>query len=459
MAAVLTSVLGNVLLFCLVFGMSATVDIRSIHKQVGNWKALSLGIFCQFFILPFLGFLVVRTLELPESMGLTLLVVTSSPGGSYSNWWCSMFNGDLALSVTMTAISTILSMIALPANLLFYTKLAYHDEEDNELVSNLDWSALFTALAIVMCAIVMGLTLSAKIQNRKFQHFANGLGNCSGLLLIVFSATMTNTGDSDSKIWSRHWSFYVGVSIPCLGGLILANALATMALLPKPERVTVAIECCYQNVGIATSLALTMFGGNDLNEAMGVPFFYGVVEAVFVGIYCVGAWKAGWTKAPANENVFKVLITSYEVLELEEEDDDDEGDETKRTLSTTCSTSEIEVVGTKDNKEETSKTGDYVLLDGDNASHQQPLQKQALQSPKDVVEQEQRNKNSESHKTDDIEEQQPAAEPEQQPPDKGRAIGENDNNKTILLKNNNNNSGRGRGNRRGSLFSKKNPKA
>ena len=49
---------------------------------------------------------------------------------------------------------------------------------------------------------------------------------------------------------------------------------------------TVAVECCYQNVGIATSLALTMFQGNDLNQAMGVPFFYGMVEAVFVGFYC-----------------------------------------------------------------------------------------------------------------------------------------------------------------------------
>ena len=332
-----------------------------MHSQVRNLRALSMGVFCQFIILPFLGFLVVKLLELEESMGLTLLVVTSSPGGSYSNWWCSMFNGDLALSVTMTALSTILSMIFLPLNLLFYTKLAYH--EDEEIVSNLDWTALFTALAIVMCAIVVGLALSAKVQDRRVQHFANGLGNASGLMLILFSATMTNTGDSDSKIWSRDWTFYVGVSIPCLGGLILANILAAVALLPKPERVTVAIECCYQNVGIATSLALTMFRGNDLNEAMGVPFFYGVVEAVFVGIYCIGAWKLGWTKAPADASICNVLWTSYEVLEME-----------AQAAAESKGEGTIEVVDKKNDKsgsttptkEAATTKSDYVLMDDSN---------------------------------------------------------------------------------------------
>ena len=80
---------------------------------------------------------------------------------------------------------------------------------------------------------------------------------------------------------------------------------------------TVAVECCYQNVGIATSLALTMFQGNDLNQAMGVPFFYGMVEAVFVGFYCIGCWKAGWSKAPADASFWNILYVSYEVLEVE----------------------------------------------------------------------------------------------------------------------------------------------
>jgi hypothetical protein len=80
---------------------------------------------------------------------------------------------------------------------------------------------------------------------------------------------------------------------------------------------TVAIECCYQNLGIATSLALTMFEGAELNDAMGIPFLYGICEMVFVGIFCVIGWKAGWTKAPADAPICTVLFTTYEVLEAE----------------------------------------------------------------------------------------------------------------------------------------------
>ena len=63
-----------------------------------------------------------------------------------------------------------------------------------------------------------------------------------------------------------------------------------------------------------------MFNGKDLNEAMGVPFFYGLVEAVFVGLYCFAGWKAGWTKAPSNVSFWKMLLVSYEVLDAEYHD-------------------------------------------------------------------------------------------------------------------------------------------
>lgn len=251
--AVVNSILGNLLLFILVFGMSATVEIDRMRQQVQNVKALSTGILCQFFLLPFLGFIVVRFLDLSEPLGLTLLVVTSSPGGSYSNWWCSIFNADLALSVTMTAISTILSIIFLPANLLLYTRFSY----PGEVVSALDWSSLFIALAVVITAITAGLFASYQLSGsvgenkRSFQKMANHMGNFAGFSLILFSVFMSNSGsDSDTKIWSREWPFYVGVACPCVGGLLIANIISTVLRLRKPERVTVAIECCYQNVSV-----------------------------------------------------------------------------------------------------------------------------------------------------------------------------------------------------------------
>jgi predicted Na+-dependent transporter len=80
-----TEIGAHVLLFFLVFGMSATVDIGQMKKQLRNWRALMIGLSLQFVFLPFVGFCIVKMLRMDAAIGVTLLVVTSSPGGSYSN--------------------------------------------------------------------------------------------------------------------------------------------------------------------------------------------------------------------------------------------------------------------------------------------------------------------------------------------------------------------------------------
>ena len=313
MASVWVEMLSALLLFSLVFGMSATVEMSHMQKQVHNWKALLIGIGLQFVVLPFCGFLVVVAFSLPAEIGITLLVITSSPGGSYSNWWCSIFNAELALSVTMTACSTILACIMLPLNLLVYSQWTY----SAVVVQSLDWRALFVSLSVVLGGIATGLTVShccSGSQERQLMHVrANRLGNCAGLALIFLSFTVSSS-NQEAAVWDQDLSFYVACAIPVLVGLIASVSLATHLELEKPERVAVTIESCLQNTGIATTVALTMFQTEqELATAIGVPLFYGIVEAVVIITFCLVCWKLGWTKAPPSDNICKVLATSYEV--------------------------------------------------------------------------------------------------------------------------------------------------
>jgi hypothetical protein len=127
------------------------------------------------------------------------LVVTSSPGGSYSNWWCSLFNADLALSVTMTAISTILSILALPANLLLYANFSYHAD----VTSELDWVSVFVALAIVISAIAVGLYCSYACHSHRFNIIANqGKERCSKYAAMIPRRAKTRSDVSVSLSYS-----------------------------------------------------------------------------------------------------------------------------------------------------------------------------------------------------------------------------------------------------------------
>lgn len=309
----------NVLLFFLVFGMSATVDIDKLRKQLGNYQALMTGLLLQFVILPFVGFMIVRIFRYPPSVGITLLVVTSSPGGSYSNWWCSLFNAELALSVTMTALSTMLSVIMLPLNLIIYTSGLY----SADIVKSLDWFALFLSLFVVIGGISGGLFCSAYFKDspdksRLVHKTANRFGNISGICLISYSIFISSSNHK-AALWDQEWQFFVGIATPAVIGITIATLMASSFKLDKPERVAVAVESCYQNTGIATSVAVVMFAGDEdmVAEAISVPLFYGMVEAALLAVFCLICWKAGWTKAPADENLCVILATSYECEELE----------------------------------------------------------------------------------------------------------------------------------------------
>ncbi|KAL7521784.1 hypothetical protein ACHAWX_006989 [Stephanocyclus meneghinianus] len=340
---VLAQILSNALLFLLVFGMSATVEVQHLREQVHNKFAILTGLSTQFIFMPLLGYLSVLLLTgdggLTEPMALSLLIVTASPGGSYSNWWCSMFNADLALSVTMTAIGTVVSSIMLPANLILYVNAAFgfgsrkqgtggEGGDGGSILGNIDWPSLFISLAVVIVAIGLGLCASFKVSSHRFNRFANRLGSLSGILLIIFSAILSSlSNNKNAQIWGQPWSFYVGVSLPCVAGLFIATIFACIARLKRPEVVSVGVECCYQNVGIATSAAVSMFSDPvERGQALCVPLFYGVMEAVVLGVYCIVAWKCGWTKAPRDDKFWVMIMTTYEVedddiqIQLDEED-------------------------------------------------------------------------------------------------------------------------------------------
>lgn len=143
-----------------------------------------------------------------------------------------MFNADLALSVTMTTISTCLSMFFLPLNLILYANRSY----DAAVVKSLNWTALFIALGVVMSAILLGLACSYKIRSSSFKKMSNMLGNAAGIALILFSVFAVSS-DTESDLMGRGLDFYLGVALPCLLGLVISNIITIMAKLKKPERV------------------------------------------------------------------------------------------------------------------------------------------------------------------------------------------------------------------------------
>lgn len=85
----------------------------------------------------------------------------------------SFFPSDLALSVTMTAISTILAVIMLPLNLYIYVPRVFNNNDDIDVFEILDFRALMTSLVVVFSGIGLGIFASGRVTHPKFHVYAN----------------------------------------------------------------------------------------------------------------------------------------------------------------------------------------------------------------------------------------------------------------------------------------------
>lgn len=311
------SVVANVLLFILVTALASSVEFASISQRGAKiCRGVTVAMACQFFLLPGIGFLTVRACDLERVDGIMLLIVVSSPGGAYSNWLCSVFNADLALSVAATALSTVLSMGLLPLNLLLYLRATY----GAELIGFLRWDLLLVSLAVIALAVIVGLLISRHLgrvaradkgRAALLRVRLAAAGNLAGLSLIIFSAIFSSV---TAPLWDKPGIFYVAVATPVVIALLLASLLTALPCLrlSRPERVAIVIEAAFQNTGVATSIAFSVFRGSDASRAAGTPLFYGVCLTLLLPLYATAAWRLGWTYAPPKDPCWRMLTHSYQ---------------------------------------------------------------------------------------------------------------------------------------------------
>eukprot|EP00977_Amphora_coffeiformis_P029288 scaffold39829_cov206-Amphora_coffeaeformis.AAC.3 len=290
--------LSQLCLFAMTLGLSATVEFHHIRRQCTTRRGvygIACGVLLQYTVMPLAGLCTVAALHrvcppdaFTAAMGISVLVLCCSPGGSYSTWWVAQCNADLALSVTMTTASSILGLAVLPFNLLVTTHLAYyhhhHDDDDDvnsgdgggggNVLALLDFTTLLSSLALVITAIALGMTLAFLMDQRRasqqhdatpsssscgnFHDWMARLGNTSGLCLVILGLVMGNhdnddddgnpSSSSSSSLFAQPWPLYVAVVLPFVMGITLPHWFGRRWMgLSKPETVAVAIECCYQN--------------------------------------------------------------------------------------------------------------------------------------------------------------------------------------------------------------------
>ncbi|WP_017605477.1 bile acid:sodium symporter family protein [Nocardiopsis alkaliphila] len=237
----------SLLLGVIMFGMGLTlrpVDFAIVAKHPG---AVLLGVAAQYTIMPLLGWGIAHLLNLPPLLVVGMVLVGAAPGGTASNVIVYLARGDVALSVAMTSISTMLAPLATPLLVLALAGSTLNVSVADMFVS---------ILQVVLLPVLAGLSL------RTFADRAVGkvlpvlpLVSVTGIVLVVAGIVGANA----QAVLGVGLVLGVAVIVHNALGLALGYLIGVLGRLPDTSRRTLSVEVGMQNSGLAASLGATHF--------------------------------------------------------------------------------------------------------------------------------------------------------------------------------------------------------
>ena len=98
----------------IMLGLGLGLKIDDFKRVITNPKDFTIGIVCQLILLPIVAYILVLILRLPLEIAVGLMIISAAPGGVTSNVLTKFANGDVALSVTLTAVGSLISIVSVP---------------------------------------------------------------------------------------------------------------------------------------------------------------------------------------------------------------------------------------------------------------------------------------------------------------------------------------------------------
>lgn len=248
----------NAALGLVMFGIALDLEVEDFKVAFEVPRAPMIGLAAQFFVLPAVSFALAWLVAPLPSIALGMILVGSCPGGNISNFITHLAEGDTALSVTVTAVSTIGATVMTPINVAFWGGM--HPETAAILTEfNIDpLRMLGTVLIVLGVPLALGMSVAAK-----FPAFAAKMRRPFKILSLVIFAGLVVTAFQAN--FSHFLSFVGLVFVPVFfhnaAALSAGYAAARAWQLDIPEARAVSIEVGIQNSALGLVLIFTFFGG------------------------------------------------------------------------------------------------------------------------------------------------------------------------------------------------------
>ena len=264
----------GVLLGVVMFGMGLATRLEDFKIVLQRPRDIIIGCAAQYTIMPALAWCLSRLFQLDEALTIGVILVGCCPGGTASNVMTYLAKGDLALSVGMTGVSTILAPILTPA----LTWLLAGKTVD------VNAAGMFIGILwVVVLPVCIGLA-AKRFFPEATEHVVRYMPKVSTIVIVVIIALVLEA--NAKNLAKGGFAVFVVVMLHNICALALGYLIAAILRLPEPKRRALCIEVGMQNSGLAASLAAVHFAAYPMAAVPGAIFsVWHNISGAFVARY------------------------------------------------------------------------------------------------------------------------------------------------------------------------------
>ena len=237
----------------IMLGLGMGLTLRDFLRVINNPKDFIVGLICQLILLPIIAYILIITLRTPVELALGVMIIAAAPGGVTTNVLTKFAKGDVALSVSLTAVISLISIISVPFIVFQSAKLLG--------ISNISEEITMTGIAIKMAGVVTVPVILGMIIRKFAENFISS--NISiiekitaFLFLIVFSAIWIEERENIFSYLAQAGLVTLLLNVVMM---IIAYYIAKNFATGIKQRRCIAIECGLQNGTLAVFVATQIF--------------------------------------------------------------------------------------------------------------------------------------------------------------------------------------------------------
>ena len=240
----------------IMLGLGLGLTTKDFLRVINNPKDFTVGIICQLILLPIVAYILLLILRLPVELALGLMIIAAAPGGVTSNVLTKFANGDVALSISLTAVGSLISIITVP--FIIFTSAALMSVSEVSKEINMTGIALKMAL-VVTVPVIIGMFIRA-FAEKFISSNMNIVNKITGFLfLIVFISIWIEEREN-----IFNYLYQAGLAVLMLNVIMMTLSfyIAKFFVTNLPQRKCISLECGLQNGTLAVFVATQIF--NDV---------------------------------------------------------------------------------------------------------------------------------------------------------------------------------------------------